>query len=176
MEIDDSADALANKGQLSASDTEPGRMRGRPMGIFAKAPLDDDFERALHGNGARNCRKEISKAQQLIRSSLGPGEQLRFIFCGEFIWNWTLVFTSSRLLVFKSFEGFKSGIEALAYACQPQDILDVSFGPLRSGDVYGAVIDIRQTTDRGILVKTSMRRDAELIGHIAGALMNERRL
>ena len=50
------------------------------MGLFTKAPLDHDFEQALRGEGGRISRKEISKAQELIRSSLGPDERLMFIF------------------------------------------------------------------------------------------------
>lgn len=145
------------------------------MGLFTKAALDADFEQALHGYGARTCRKDISNAQELIRASLGPDERLMFIFCGEFIWKWTLVFTNSRLLIFKSSGGFKSRVESLAYSCQPQDILDISFGPTPSRDVYGAVLVIRQTKDL-ILLKTSNRQDAELIGRVAAALRDERRL
>jgi hypothetical protein len=114
------------------------------MGLFTKAPLDDDFEQALRGEGARICRKEISKAQELIRSSLGSDERLMFIFCGEFIWNWTLVFTSSRLLIFKSSGGFKPGVESLTYSCQPDDISRVAAGPTGSGTTYGTVLEIRQ--------------------------------
>ena len=145
------------------------------MGLFTKAPLDEDFEQALHGQGADNHRKEISKAQDLIRSNLGPDERVRFIFCGEFIWRWTLVFTSQRLLILKSAEGFRIAIESLAYSCQPHDIADIAFGATRSGEAFGVVINIRQTRD-GILLKTSTRQDAELISHVATALRDERRL
>jgi hypothetical protein len=145
------------------------------MGLFTKVSLDDDFEQALYGNGARAWRKEISKSQAIIRSNLGPDERLMFIFCGEFIWKWTLVFTNSRLLIFKSSTGFNQRVESLAYSCQPQDILQVAAGPTSSRGGYGAVLVIRQTKEK-ILVKTSYQQDAELIGNIAAALRDDRRL
>lgn len=145
------------------------------MGLFTKAPLDDDFEQALQGEGARICRKQISMAQELIRSSLGSDERLMFIFCGEFIWKWTLVFTTSRLLIFKSSGGSKSAVESLTYSCQPQDILSVAAGPTPNKDAYGAVLEIRQTRDL-VLVKTSSRQVAQLIKNVTVALRNEGRL
>jgi hypothetical protein len=144
------------------------------MGLFTKAPLDADFEQALHGNSARTHRKEISNAQELIRASLEAGERLTFIFCGEFIFNWTLVFTNSRMLVFKCVSGFKLRIESLAYSCRPEDIRKIYVGPTGSG-VYGVIIETRQAPD-GVTLKTALLRDSELIGNVAIALRDERRL
>lgn len=145
------------------------------MALFAKAPLEDDFERALHGLGATEHRKAISRAQQLIRSYLEPGERLTFIFCEEIVWYWTLVFTDSRLLFFKTTGGFKLEVGSLTYSCQPQDIGNIAIGPSRASNTYDVLITFRQEPS-GILIKTSTSVGARLIANVASALRNERRL
>lgn len=137
------------------------------MGIFKKAPLDEDFEKALRGDAVRYQRAQISRAQGLIRAHLQEGERLDLIFSSDYTFKWILVFTArQRVLIFRMTDKFfgSNEVEDLEYACVPEDLLLVRWGKLPQGG-YGVTLRTRQNPD-AYLIRASQIDDAKILANV----------
>jgi hypothetical protein len=93
------------------------------MGLFSKAPLDADFESALHKLTKSHARAGISKSQEFIRHALQAGEELRLVLFEEYPGALAVVVTDRRLLLFKT--AFNGMCKELEYVCDRSTLRNV---------------------------------------------------
>lgn len=139
------------------------------MGLFAKVPLDDDFDRALYGDANNSIRKSIAKAQPFIRQALLPGERLDLVFYESYTGSQTVVVTDQRLLVIaNTFAGGRP--KELLHACTPAELRGASFGATSSGafvvvlELYRGMATVKFSTHLAAMTLTQAVNDLRASG------------